>query len=149
MRNRHMGKCWPLLTGVRCPLWPDCLPGLPKHGCLSLFLPWNCCLESHHHHQACRGRGRSPVLTLVRADATTSRDGLPFSVGCGISSVKVTHNTEDAAMHAGQAIIQHWLFPGSCTDSVSQRCLALLEGFLGRSPDRGSLAKGGEGTLSF
>lgn len=53
------------------------------------------------------GGGRSPVLTLVRADATTSRDGLPFSVGCGISSVKVTHNTEDAAMHADLAVIQH------------------------------------------
>lgn len=116
---------------------------------LAFPYPGTAAVLSHHHHQACRGRGRSPVLTLVRADATTSRDGLPFSVGCGISSVKVTHSTEDAAMHAGLAVIQHWLFPGSCTDSVSQRCLALLEGFLGRSPDHGSLAKGGEGTLSF
>lgn len=143
-----MGKCWPLLTGVRFPLWSDCLPGLPQHGCLSLSYPGTAVLVSPSP-PSMRGRGRSPVLTLVRADATTSRDGLPFSVGCGISSVKVTHNTEDAAMHAGQAVIQHWLFPGSCTDSVSRRCLALLEGFLGRSPDHGSLAKGGEGTLSF
>lgn len=94
-----------------------------------------------------QAEGDSPAPIPVGAGAATSRDGLPFSLGSGISPVKVTLGTEDAAMHAGLAAIQHWLFSGFLTASVHS--LLLLENFLTVSTHSGILAEGGKGALNF
>lgn len=112
-----MRECWPLLNWHNHPLWLDCLPSIDVLAFPYLETAVLSLTDTTKH--AGGGRGvwggdHSPALTPVRADGTTSRDGLPFSLGSGISSVKVTPSTENAAMHAGPAAIQHWLFPGSC-----------------------------------
>lgn len=146
--SRKMGECYPLPTGVTYPLELDCFRGLPLHSSPGLSLPETAILSltvpTEHE-----GRGDTPALSPMRADAATSRGGLPFSLGSGISSVKVTHSTEDAAMHAGLATIQHWLFPGPCIASVNRHSLLLLEGFLTMRTDHGILARGGKAALRF
>lgn len=92
------------------------------------------------------GRGDSPAPVPVRADVTSSSDGLPFSLGSGTSPVKVTLSTEDAAMHAGLAAIQHWLCSGFCT--AFTHSLLLLED-LAMNTDSGVLAEDGEGAPNF
>lgn len=107
---------------VTWPFWLDCFPGLLCTDALAFPYPATALLSLTDPTEHA-GRGDSPAPIPVRADATSSRDGLPFSLGSGFSPVKVTLSTEDAAMHAGLAAIQLWFHSAQhpCTACSSLR----------------------------
>lgn len=129
---------------VTWPFWLDCFPGLLCTDALAFPYPATALLSLTDPTEHA-GRGDSPAPIPVRADATSSRDGLPFSLGSGFSPVKVTLSTEECS-HACRPSSHSALVPFS---TASMHSLLLLEDFLAMSTDSGVLAEDGKGARSF